>query len=236
VSTFLAERDATAKLAAATVWTGALFATLNPVTSLIALGFELLLAPLAGLPYGTLLRRGWPLLLSAAGLFGGTVLFAADRGAAVPGATAYALRLIAIGLPGLLAFVSTDPTDLADSLMAHLKVPSRWAIGALAAFRLLPLLIDEWRQLTYARRARGLDAGWNPVARARLFASTTFALLVGAIRRGIRLATAMEARGFDAGGPRTSARVTHFGPRDLLVIVGGVLIAAICLLGGHLLH
>ena len=66
--------------------------------------------------------------------------------------------------------------------------------------------------LTLARRARGVDAGRNPVARLRLFASTAFALLVGAIRRGTRLAVAMDARGFDSGVPRDRrARRQHFG-------------------------
>ncbi len=53
--------------------------------------------------------------------------------------------------------------------------------------------------ITVARRARGVEAGRNPVARLRLFVSTAFTLLVGAIRRGTRLAVAMDARGFDSG-------------------------------------
>jgi energy-coupling factor transport system permease protein len=146
----------------------------------------------------------------------------------------YALRLIAVALPGMLVFATIDPTDLADSLMAHLRVPPRFAIGALAAFRLVPLLNAEWRQLVLARRARGVDAGWNPIARLRLFASAMFALLVGAIRRGIRLATAMEARGFDSGVPRTIARPTRFGLPDALVVASGAALAAVALLAGHL--
>jgi energy-coupling factor transport system permease protein len=96
----------------------------------------------------------------------------------------------------------------------------------------MPLLTEEWQQLTLARRARGIDAGWNPLARFQLAASTAFALLVGAIRRGTRLATAMEARGFDSGAARTSARTAHFGPADALVIAGGAAMAAISLLAG----
>jgi energy-coupling factor transport system permease protein len=93
----------------------------------------------------------------------------------------------------------------------------------------MPLLGEEWRMLTLARRARGVDAGRNPVARVRLFGSLTFALLVGAIRRGTRLATAMDARGFDSGLPRTIARPQHFGPADWLLLAGGVLLVALAL-------
>jgi energy-coupling factor transport system permease protein len=246
---WLARRDATAKLLAATVCTGALLVSLNPVTALVGIALQLAIAPLAGLRYRALLRRSWPLLTGALGVFAFTVLFSTHRSgpvllsafgfavhrAAAVGALSYALRLIAVALPGLLAFATIDPTDLADSLMAHLRVPPRFAIGTLAAFRLMPLLADEWRLLTLARRARGVDAGWNPVSRLRLVASTTFALLVGAIRRGTRLATAMEARGFDSGVPRTIARPTQFGPLDLVVIAAAALLATVALFAGSLL-
>jgi energy-coupling factor transport system permease protein len=235
---WLARRDATAKLIAAALPTVALLVTLNPATTLAAIGLELAVTPLAGLSPRTLARRGWPLLISAAGVFVSVSLFAADDGTRFSSALSLALRLVAVALPGMLAFTTIDPTDLADSLIAHLKVPPRFAIGALAAFRLMPLLSAEWRQLRLARRARGIDAGWNPVTHAKLFASTTFALLVGAIRRGIRLATAMEARGFDGDNTRrqrrTTARKTHFDGRDVAVIGGGVVIATVALAAGQL--
>ena len=139
------------------------------------------------------------------------------------------LRLLAVALPGMIVFATTDPTDLADALVQNAKAPARFAIGALAAFRLVPLLGQEWQMLSMARRARGVDAGRNPVAELRLFASTAFALLVGAIRRGTRLAVAMDARGFDAGTPRTVARRQRFGPADALLIAGAVVLAAAAL-------
>jgi energy-coupling factor transport system permease protein len=125
-------------------------------------------------------------------------------------AVAVGLRVLAITLPGIVAFASTDPTEFADALVQHLRASPRFTFGALAAFRLLPTLGDEWHTLMLARRARGIDAGWSPVRRARLMASAVFALLVGAIRRGVRLATAMESRGFTQRADRTVAR-----PRDL---------------------
>jgi energy-coupling factor transport system permease protein len=95
----------------------------------------------------------------------------------------------------------------------------------LAAFRLVPLLGQEWHMISMARRARGVDAGRNPLAKLRLFVSTGFGLLVGAIRRGTRLAVAMDARGFDAGVPRTVARRQHFTIVDTALIVGAALLA-----------
>jgi energy-coupling factor transport system permease protein len=84
----------------------------------------------------------------------------------------------------------------------------------------VPLLTQEWQMISMARRARGVDGGRNPVAHLRLFASTAFALLVGAIRRGTRLALAMDARGFDAGTPRTIARRQRFTRADTALVAG----------------
>lgn len=48
-----------------------------------------------------------------------------------------------------------------------------------------------------------------------------FALLVLSIRRGSKLATAMEARGFGAPGRRTWARRSRLGIREgVLMLVG----------------
>ncbi|MGC9669284.1 energy-coupling factor transporter transmembrane component T family protein [Planosporangium sp. 12N6] len=239
----LARRNPTAKLAASALLTFILLASVDPVTPAVAIGLELAAVPLFGIRYRALARRAWPLLASALVVFAFTLAFTTERGGAallavgpldvttgsLAAALGLALRIFAVALPGLVVFATTDPTDLADSLVQQVRVPPRFAIGALAAFRLLPLLAGEWEMLTLARRARGIDAGRNPVARARLFASTMFALLVGAIRRGTRLATAMDARGFDAGTTRTVARPQRFTAADAALVVGAVGLAAVAI-------
>jgi energy-coupling factor transport system permease protein len=77
-----------------------------------------------------------------------------------------------------------------------------------------------------AQRTRGVEAGRNPVARVRMLAAIGFILLVGAVRRGSRLATAMDARGFDAGVPRTNARGSTLRLRDAAFVVGAVVACA----------
>ncbi|GLZ01351.1 energy-coupling factor transporter transmembrane component T [Actinoplanes sp. NBRC 103695] len=239
----LARRNPVAKLAAALIFALPLVSTLDPLTPALGLAIELALLPLFGVRYGELARRAWPLLLAAGGILVTMVLFAADRTGTVLvdagpieittgvllGALGLVLRVFAVALPGIIVFATTDPTDLADALVQNAKAPPRFAIGALAAFRLLPLLGLQWQALTLARRARGLDAGRNPVAKLRLFASTAFALLVGALRRGGRLATAMDARGFDAGTPRTYARRQIFRPADWTLVAGAALLSAAAL-------
>src|SRR5699024_11361282 len=102
------------------------------------------------------------------------------------------------------------------------RLPARFVLGALAGLRLVGLLIDDWRELGMARRARGVaDTG-----RMRRYAGQTFALFVLAIRRGTKLATAMEARGFGARMRRTWARPSTLGAGDAVLMALAVGIAA----------
>ncbi|HLL65593.1 MAG TPA: energy-coupling factor transporter transmembrane component T [Micromonosporaceae bacterium] len=225
----LARRNPVAKLAAAFAIAFGLLVTLDPVAPAVALVVEIAVVPLFGVRFGALARRAWPLLFSMVSVALVQLLFGTGDTTAerITAAAALALRVLAVALPGVLVMATVDATDLADALIQQLRVPARFAIGALAAFRLLPLLAADWQMLTMARRARGVSAGRSPTARVRLFASTTFGLLVGAIRRATRLATAMEARGFDAGVPRTSARRQRFTWADGALAAGGVAVAGV---------
>ncbi|MDM4720278.1 energy-coupling factor transporter transmembrane component T [Micromonospora sp. WMMA1363] len=245
----LARRNPVAKLAAALVFSTALIATLDPVAPAIAIAVELAVLPLFGVRLGTLTRRAWPLLASGGGILATMVLFAAERSGRVlveagPAVVTtgvllttlgLVLRMFAVALPGVIVVATTDPTDLADALVQNAKAPARFAYGALAAFRLVPLLGEEWQTISMARRARGVDAGRDPLARLRLFASTAFTLLVGAIRRGTRLAVAMDARGFDAATGRTVARRQHFGLADAFLVAGAAALAGAALTASVLL-
>jgi energy-coupling factor transport system permease protein len=236
----LARRNPVAKLAAAMLFSLPLVATVDPLTPAIAIAAELALLPQFGVRFGVLVRRAWPLVMTAGGVLITMVLFAADRGGdllvsfgpfdvttnVLVSTLGLVLRIFAVALPGVLVFATTDPTDLADALVQNVRAPARFALGALAAFRLLPLLGEEWQTLALARRARGIDAGRNPIARLRLFGSTAFALLVGALRRGGRLAVAMDARGFDSGIARTHARRQSFTATDAALLIGATVLAA----------
>lgn len=218
-----------AQLTAIVVVTAVLLVSGDLVTPAVLLAAELALLPAAGLTRpGDVLRRTWPLLLSAAGVAWVNVAFGSLDGAEawLSGAT-WALRVVALALPGILLVASTDPVRLADALTLHWRVSTRFAYGALAALRLVPLLAAEWETIRLARRARGVDGGRNPVAHVRLLASTAFGLLVGAIRRGSRLATAMDARGFDSGIARTNARGSRLRPLDVWVVVAAVAVCAV---------
>ena len=225
---FLARANPVAKLAAAAILMAALFVASGPITPILVLAAVLASVPLTGLSSRDLLSRIWPLLLAAAAVGFLNVLLA-------PGGTGEAglraglslgLRLLGVALSGVLAIASTDPTDLADALQQQARLSPRLAIGVLAAVRMLPTLAVEWQVLGMARRARGVGAGWSPLAAGRLGFGMLLALLVGSVRRATRLATAMEARGFGAATCRTVARPQRMRPADWALLGAAIALAA----------
>lgn len=213
--------------------------SLDVVSAAVALALELVLMPLLRLPLRTLLLRLAPVLVAvpltavSIALYGRPsgrewfdLGFAHVTDGSLTLALATALRVLAVGVPAIALFVRVDPTDLADGLAQVVRLPARFVLGALAAVRMMSLLVDDWRQLAMARRARGLaDSG-----RLRRGATMSFALLVLALRRATTLAVAMESRGFGAPGRRSWARVARFAAPEwamvaVLVGIGAVSIA-----------
>jgi energy-coupling factor transport system permease protein len=212
-----------AQLSAMLVVTLVLLTSLDVVTPAVVVAAELCLLPAAGLTdLRDLWRRTWLLLFGACSV--GVVNVVLSDEATVVTGVGLGLRVVGLALPGVLMVASTDPVRLADALTIHWRVSTRFAFGALAALRLVPLLVAEFESVRLARRTRGVEAGRNPVARLRLLAGVGFTLLVGAVRRGSRLATAMDARGFDSGIPRTNARGSELHPRDGLFVAGTVVV------------
>jgi energy-coupling factor transport system permease protein len=229
-----------ARIGAALALMAILFVSVDPVTPAVVLAVLVACVPFTGLSPRTLLARGWPLLVLAlvVGVLNAVFGPQLGGGTAQPmgpfeigperlrTGLALGLRLLAIALAGLLALASTDPTDLADALVQQLRVSPRFAVGSLAALRLVPIVADEWQTIALARRARGVEAGRSPLEAVRIVAGALLALLVAAVRRATRLAIAMEARGFGSRDCRTIARPVRMRSSDWALVGGGILIAA----------
>lgn len=226
------------KLLLAVLLSVPLFASIDVTSALVAIGLQLLCLPLTGLRLATVLKRLLPIMIFApiagismllyaepAGRIYWTFGFATISEGSIVLAIAVSLRVIALGLPTILLFGGTDPTELADALSQVTKLPSRFVLGILAGTRMLGLFLDDWRTMGLARRARGVgDSG-----ALRRFFSMAFVLLVFAVRRGSKLALAMEARGFGSGIPRTWSRPSRLHPRDAIAVLGGLAIMALAL-------
>ena len=223
-----------AKLGVSALIAVPLVLTLDPVSAAVALALEAVLFLFAGIGWRKFWVRTWPVWLAAPltgltiALYGETsgtvyvdwfVLRISEGSLAL--AVATMLRVLAIALPSVVLFITVDPTDLADGLGQILRLPARFVLGALAGLRMVGLFLDDWRALELARRARGVaDRG-----RIRRFLGMAFALLVLSIRRGAKLATAMEARGFGAPGRRTWARESRFGTSEWILLAVGAAIS-----------
>jgi energy-coupling factor transport system permease protein len=232
-----------AKLVAALVLLVVLFVSLDAVTAAIILVALLALTAGSGLPGSLLVERGRLIVALALAVGAFNILFAAEQlgptivsigpieiGAqTLANGVGLALRLVAIFLAGVLATATSDPTDVADSLIQQAHVSPRFAVGVLAALRLVPVLAREWRIIGLARRARGVEAGRSPIAAVRLVAGRLMALLVAAIRRSSRMAVAMEARGFGTAPCRTIARPQRVRASDVAWIAGAVGLSAIAI-------
>ena len=132
------------------------------------------------------------------------------------------MRLVAVALPAVVLLTDLDATRLADGLGQRLRLPDRFVLAGLAGVRLFEVLGEDWTAIALARRARGVD----DAARLRRLPGQVFTLFVVALRRAVALATAMEARGLGAPGPRTWSRPSRFGRADLVAVLAGLLVAA----------
>jgi len=231
----LARVNPVTKLAATLVMTMTLLLSIDPVSAGVTLALTLVLLPLARLRARQLWLRLWPIVLAAGVGAAATVVYGRVSGevylewglvrisdGSIALSLSILLRVLAIAVPSVVLFATTDPTDLADGLAQIVRLPARFVLGALAGLRMVGLLVDDWRELSMARRARGVaDDG-----RIRRFLSQAFALFVLAVRRGTKLATAMEARGFGADAPRTWARPSRLSAADGALLLIAVAIAA----------
>jgi energy-coupling factor transport system permease protein len=239
------------RLAAGLIWLVAALLTVDPRVPLVLLvAGTLALLLLSGLPVSRLPARLAPLLVAAAGLAVVTVLFHAssrdpaavtvlDLGplrittAALSAGLALGLRLAVVAVTSVLVFAPSDPTRFADSLSQQLHVPDRIAYGTLAALHIAPRIGVDWAATGAVRRLRGIEPR-GPIGWLRSIFGRLLTLLVSAIRRAGRMALAMDARGFDAGIPRSHFRPIRATPLDWLVIAVALVVAVLALLVSRL--
>ena len=237
-SRFLASINPVYRLFGAFLASLPLLASLDWVSASVALGLEFVVLMAIGFTPWRIVRSTWPIFIGAPGSALAVLLYGksggdtwwqwgwvniTDRSAEL--ALATALRILAIGIPAIIAVLGIDATDLADGFSQILHLPDRFVYGGLAGMRLFSVLQDDWTALTASRRSRGLG---DDSAVASFFPQS-FALLVLSIRRSTTLAVAMQARGFGGTAPRSHARMSHVHARDYWFLAGCLLIPVIAL-------
>ena len=213
-----------ARVIALLVFTTPLLVSIDLVSALVSLACTIIGAPILGVSYRVLFRRGLPIVLIAPvsgismALYGRpegreyfSVAFAHVTDNSLGLAAAIMVRVLAVGLPVIVLLGTIDPTELGDGLSQILKFPPRFVIGTVAGARLVSLFQRDWEAM---RRALTM----------------TFGLLVLALRRGTKLATAMEARGFGRDASRTWARESRWGRAETLLVVACAIAGAMSII------
>lgn len=136
-------------------------------------------------------------------------------------------RIIAIATMSMGFVLTTSPNDLVLSLILQAKIPYVHGYAALAAYRFLPTLQQEIKQIKLAQEIRGIEweDGW--INRLKSPFKIMIPLLCNAVRRGERVAIAMESRGLGGPKKRTFYRKTKIGTEDIWFIIATLFLYSI---------
>src|SRR5690625_3292873 len=145
-------------------------------------------------------------------------LRATEEGFSVGGALA--LRTVLIGVLAIGFLSSTDGVALMHSLRENARLSPRVAYSVLAGYRMLQDMPREWAIIQHAHAVRApLRADGRPPKGPRHLARVVFTLLVVTVRRGERMAQALESRGLGLT-PRTTWRPVRVERADWWLAAG----------------
>lgn len=222
----------------------AIFQRLDPRVRLLWLVCFFLLTIAAGRPLQIGLLALWLLLIAAAAGATGRVLRAVLPLAwvillvSVMNGIAYGVEnglltaaRFALALGGFAAFFAvSDVDDLADAL-AGLGVPDRFAFVLTGGLALVPSVAREFTEIVDAYRARGIPLDEQWWRRLTIYPRLLFPLVVGTVGRALRLAAALEVRGFGAVARRTPLTELRMTGRDWATTLAIILVSLVVLMG-----
>lgn len=114
-----------------------------------------------------------------------------------------ALKLDCFLASGMLFLSVTRIEEFAYAL-TRLGLPYRVGFTMTMAFRLVPVFVDAAATVVDAQRCRGLDFDRGHLwERVRRYVPVMVPVFMGALRRADQMAMTLDARGFQAGTPRT---------------------------------
>jgi energy-coupling factor transport system permease protein len=218
----------------------------DPIAPLGVVLVSLLATRLLGrVPWSRILAPVGLALLLSFGMFWMGALFYANPGVVytesspvgltfislLNGAT-MASRLLAIFGASLLFVLTTDPVKLVLALIHQARMPYRIGYSVFASYRFMPLFQEELDNIRAAHMLRQ-GTGGSPLERMRRAAGYAVPLLAIAVRKGERVALAMDARAFGAIPKRTYYRTSRLTNQDVIFSAGALLMLAAIALAAH---
>ncbi|MFH5821191.1 energy-coupling factor transporter transmembrane component T family protein [Georgenia sp. AZ-5] len=254
----LARRNPTVKLALLTLVSLVAVFLLDPLTPAVL--YLLALAAVTAslrVPLRTLAAAHVPFVAFALGVLvvnalarPGVVLWQAgllrvtEEGLAV--GAALAARTLLVGVLAIGFLLSTDGVALMTSLHQNARLGARVTYAILAGYRMLQEMPREWSTIRHAHAVRaelpdaartsgaGMNAGARPPRGPRHLAGVVFTLLVVSVRKGERMAQALESRGLGLE-PRTTWRPVRVTAADWALVAGVVTVVTGVLLASRAL-
>lgn len=138
-----------------------------------------------------------------------------------------ALRVLYIVIPAAVLTPYIDPRRLGDHLGQRLRLPARAVVASTVALERLESMGRQWRQIGWARRARGVGADGTVTNRVRVNASMALALLISTMRMAESVSVAMDARGFANAHRRTWAEPAPWQVQDTIIVLAGIAFAVL---------
>lgn len=170
------------------------------------------------------------------GLFIAAFLFGGDLDTLVALAELN-LKLGAVSMASMAAFVSLDPEKLSDALLS-LRAPELLAFGVSYGYRMLPILVDEYvtvfegQRLRHAPPQRRGILGWRVILQWCTLAVTAFYPIMLNMAKNVRTTVeALETRDFTYGAANPRGRSLRLAylrvtPLDVAVVAASVLAVA----------
>ncbi|MGI5824292.1 MAG: energy-coupling factor transporter transmembrane component T family protein [Bacillota bacterium] len=203
----------------------------QPLVLTVILGLTVLILLLGGVKTGDMLRQAKGILYMIIALFivqcvfvrtgeplialnGFTLLTAGG----LTTAASVCLRFVILVMSALILLTG----DSRDYLLAlvQMKIPYEIAFMVMAAVHFLPILKEEALDVYYSVQLRGTEIKKAPFSKKiKCYCKICLPILVGAVNRAKRMATAMEARGFRSRPQRTYRRRLRLKVKDTAVIV-----------------
>ncbi len=150
-------------------------------------------------------------------------------------ATYISIRLILLSFFTFILTSTTSNIELTDgfeSIISPLKIfgfpAQEVSLMISISLRFVPVLFEEADRIMKAQMSRGAEFNKGSlIERAKSFLPLLLPLLLNALNRADKLATAMEARGFVIGQKRTKYREMRLSGADFLAIFVTILVMSI---------
>lgn len=197
-----------------------------------------LLARVAGL---VLFLFGLGVFSQTGYLFLVTLLFGGDASAVAP-LLILTLKVATISLASVTVFSGLDPDKLSNGLMWY-GCPERLSFSISYAYRMLPMLMEEFQNVLLSYRLRGNPPGHDTfsgkmrylIYQVKIIMESFYPLMLNTAKRSRTTVEALELRGYRYAAANKTVKKIRLSAlkvtyNDLLFLAISVLWVALCLL------